>query len=373
MSSDGALPEIGRIRGMPRIPHFFMSSQPNIRRRIVSALAVRRDGEAAGELLDYMSDRDRGPCGELIERFSAERDRELVLEQLIRQLVASERFSSLAEVHPAWILEYLKGEPPRVVGLILRSLPSNHVRFLLEHLPPMLRERMPNMVESFAVDPQVLEVIRKRFEKNFLPMRVSRQVRHPGFEHLYFLKTSELTELIREMGLFELAIALSGMSRKALHMIYNRLDLKDAKRLKMRIDGMSGISTELYRQARFNLLEIEGRHEGSVRMLKAVGLAAMASAAGHEHGEMIKLLMQKLEPQDGYLLKRFIDERKKRVNEAVAEQRQALVLGLVAELAAEGRIGHEWAAFSGGVEAGGEGADEERNIYEETATIKLDE
>jgi len=342
-----------------------MTQQPNIRRRIVSALAVKQDGETAGELLDYMSERDREPCGRLIERFLAEDDRDFVLEQLIRQLLASERFSSLAEVHPAWILEYLKGEPPRVVGLILRSLPSNHVRFLLEHLPPMLRERIPNMVESFAVDPQVLDVIRRRFEKNFLPMRVSRQVRHPGFEHLYFLKTSELTELVREMGLFELAIALSGMSRKALHMIYNRLDLKDAKRLKMRIDGMSNISTELYRQARFNLLEIEGRHEGSARMLKAVGLAAMASAAGHEHDEMIRLMMQKLEPQDGYLLKRFVDERRKRANEPVARERQSLVLGLVAELAADGRIGREWAAFSEG--------EESRKIYEETATIRMEE
>ena len=343
-------------------PFFIMASQPNIRRRIVSAMSVRRDGEAARELLEYMSERDRAPCADLVEHFLADPEKELVLEQLIRQLVASEQFSSLAEVHPAWILEHLRGEPPRVVGLILRSLPSNHVRYLLQNLPPMLRERIPNMVESFAVDPQVLEVIRRRFEKNFLPMRISRQVRKPGFEHLYFLKTSELTELIRELGVFELAIALAGMSRKALHMIYNRLDLKDAKRLKMRIDAMGGISTELYRQARFNLLEIEGRHEGSERMLKAVGLAALASAAGNEYGEMIKLLMQKLEPTDGYLLKRFIDERRKRASALVGDERRKLVTDLVGELAAEGRIGKEWLSFLG---HGG--------IPEETATIRMEE
>jgi len=346
-----------------------MAPETDIRRRMVTALAVRRDGEAARELLDYMSGRDRPPCEALMARFLADPEKELVLEQLIRQLIASEKFSSLAEVHPAWVLQHLRGEPPRVVGLILRSLPSNHVRYLLEHLPPMLRERIPNMVESFAVDPKVLEVIRKRFEKNFLPMRISRQVKRPGFEHLYFLKASELSELIKELGIFELATAMAGMSKKALHMIYNRLDLKDARRLKMRIDGMSGISTELYRQARFNLLEIEGRHEGSERMLKAVGLAALASAAGSEYGEMIRLLMQKIEPTDGYLLKRFIDERKKRASPQVARERRRLVEDLVAELAQDGRIGKEWTGFS---EHGAEGAPEgEGKIQEETATIKL--
>ena len=353
-----------------------MTAQSNIRRRIVSALAVRRDGQAATEILDYMSERDRPSCEELIIRFEAQPDRDLVLEQLIRQLVASERFSSLAEVHPAWIMEFLKGEPPRVVGLILRSLPSNHVRYLLEHLPPMLRERIPNMVESFAVDPQVLAVIRRSFERNFLPMRVSRQVASPGFEHLYFLKGSELNELIRDLGIFEMAIALSGMSRKALHMIYNRLDLKDAKRLKRRIDGLAGISTELYRQARFNLLEIEGRHEGSEKMLRAVGLAGLASAAGSEYGEMISLLMQKLEPADSYLLKRFIDERKKRANRVVCYERQMLVLNLIAELADDGRIGHEWVNFSEQAKPPKRGkrvSREEEKISEETATIKVED
>ncbi|MFH1829444.1 MAG: hypothetical protein ABH871_01540 [Pseudomonadota bacterium] len=346
-----------------------MSLQSNIRRRAFSALAVRRDGENAKSLLDYMSERESSACEDLIERFEKQVDRDQALEQMIRQMVASERFSSLAEVHPAWILEALKAEPPRVVGLILRSLPSNHVRYLLEHLPPMLRERIPNMVESFAVDPMVLEVIRRRFEANFKPMRVSRLVVHPGFEYLYFLRREELSELVRDIGLWEMAIALSGMSQKALHMIFNRLDLKDAKRLKRYIDGMKRISTELYRQARFNLLEIEGQHEGSERMLFSIGLVALACAAGENDKPFLELLMQKLEPGDGYLLKRFMDERRRRINEAVATERQTLILRLVAQLASDGRISAEWRRFSPDYqEAAGK---DENPIPEETASIVM--
>ncbi len=352
-----------------------MSLQSNNRRRAFSALAVRRDGETARALLDYMTDRESKACSDLIKRFEKQPRRDQALEQLIRQMIASERFSSIAEVHPDWILERLKSEPPRVVGLILRSLPSNHVRNLLERLPPMLRERIPNMVESFAVDPKVLEVIRKRFESNFKPMRISRLVGRPGFEHLYFLKSEEITELVHELGLWEMAIALSGMSQKALHMIFNRLDLKDAKRLKRRIDEIKGISTELYRQARFNLLEIEGRHEGSERMLFSVGLVALACAAREDDVPFLELLMQKLEPASGYLLKRFIDEHKKRINVAVASERQMIILKLVAQLASEGHISAEWKRFSPEYdETAGKGdrlSLEEEPVSDETASIVL--
>ena len=244
------------------------------------------------------------------------------MESLISQKVASEHFSSIAEVHPAWIMEHLRGEPPRVVGLILRSLPSSHVRYLLKHLPPMLRDCMPNMVESFSVRPEILEIIRRRFESRFLPMRITRAVTHPGFEYLYFLRIEELAELVRELGIHEMAMALAGMSSKALHMIFNRLDLKDAKRLQRRMKGVAGITPELHRQARFNLLEIEGCHEGSEKMLASVGLAALASAAGGEHTMLAKLVQQKLAPAEGYLLKRFLDERKSEPEKSEGEEAQ---------------------------------------------------
>ncbi|MFA4873729.1 MAG: FliG C-terminal domain-containing protein [bacterium] len=342
-----------------------MDSHSNIRQKVVAAMTVRRRGDLAAELLEFMSDSDRAACGPLFDQFAAEPERDLAMEQLIRQMVASERFSSIAEVHPAWILEYLRGEPPRVVGLILRSLPSKHVRYLLEHLPPMLRERIPNMVESFAVSRPVLDLIRRRFESHFLPMRISRSVASYGFEHLYFLKGDELTELIRETGLMELAIALSGMSAKTLHMIYNRLELRDAKRLQRRIKELPRISTDLYRQARMNLLEIEGRHEGSERMLASVGLAALASSAGVADERLIRLIQQKLPPADGYLLKRFVDERKLRTSEPIAAERRKMIEDIVGGLAQEGRISPQWRSFGQGHDA-----EPEQQPDEETATMK---
>lgn len=318
-----------------------MKGHADNRLRTIAALSILHEG-GADAFADYLSDEDRALLVPLARAYASEPETRLRMEQLIRQMVTSERFSSLAEVHPAWILERLGDEPPRVIGIILRSLPSKHVRYLLKNMPPMLRIRLPDMVESFAVAGPVLETIRARFERHFLPMRVSRSIEAMGFEHLYYLKGDELEELIRDVGLAELAIALAGLSGRTLHAVFNRLDLKDAKRLQRRMREMGEVSPELFRQARSSILEVEEKHVGPERMLMRSGLAALAAAIDPAQNDFIHLVMQRLSPPDGYLLKRLIDARRMRHVPALAAERQALILGQLAQLSSEGRIDPAW-------------------------------
>jgi len=315
------------------------------RLRTLAALAIIRDGDEAAFLCDYMSDDDGNATDQLIGLYSIEEDAEFKMQQLIRQIVASERFSSIAEVHPAWILEKLVLEPPRVIGIILRFLPSKHVRYILKNLPPMLRVQVPNMVESFGVSAAVLDVIRHRFEQHFLPMRSTRDIEKFDFENLYYLKGDEIEEVIRDLGVTELAIALSGMPGKPLNVVYNRLNLKDAKHLQRKIKEMSDVSPGLFRQACYTVLEVEGKHLGPDKMLMRIGLAALASAVDEGYEKFIRLLQQKLEPSDGYLLKRYIEERRLRFSPQIAEERRKLALDAVAFLARGGRIEQSWSRF----------------------------
>jgi len=315
------------------------------RMRTVAALAVMRGEGDASDLAGRLPEGERDALLRLVAIYSKEPDAEVRMGHLIRQMTASESFSSIGEVHPAWILERLRDEPPRVIGIILRSLPSGHVRYLLKNMPPMLKARLPDLVESFAVSKPVLETIRRRFESHFLPMRASRSVEELRFEHLYFLKGRELTELVREIGLTELAIALSEMKGKTLHAVFNRLDLKDAKRLQRRIREMGDVSRGLFRQARYTILEVEEDHVGPERMLMRVGIAALASAMDPGHSTLVKLIMQKLEPSDGYMLKRSMDERRLRYSPALAEERRGIILALVSRMAEEERIDPEWVRF----------------------------
>jgi hypothetical protein len=322
-----------------------MGEHTDNRCHAIAALAVRDMGGSASSLLDYMSDDDKPHCKSLIKLYSARADRRQEMDILLKRLVASERFSSLAEVHPAWILEHLRDETARVVGIILRSLPSKHVRFLIENLPPHIREALPGMVESFAVASPVLNVIRQRFESHFLPMRISRTESHYEFANLYYLRGEELEDVLRDIGLSELAIAFSGLSGRAMRAVYNRLDLKDAKRLQRRGDELSDVSPELFRQARYNVLEIEENRLGPKRMLMRLGLAALASTVDGANNRLVKLIQQKLPPHDGYFLKRLIDEKKVRRGADVSKERQEIVLQIVVALAREGRIDQMWVRF----------------------------
>lgn len=344
------------------------------RLRVVAALAVLREGEGAAMLTDYMSDEEKSSFATKAETFLHLDERDFRAQQFVRQMVAQEKFTSLAEIHPAWILERLKEESPRIIGIILRALPSRHVSFILKNMPPMLRAQVPHVVESFAVAAPILEVVRKRFERHFLPMRVSKSTQNAGFENLYYLKEDELRELIRDVGLTELAMALSGLPGKTLVAVYNRLDIKDAKSLKRKVGEVKGNPHELFRQARATILEVDGLHIGPEKMLVKIGLAALAKAVDSEHETLVRLLQQRLSPAEGYLLKRFIDERRMRVNSRIAEIRRNLVLDSIVFLAKEGRIDPFWKGlFSGPENVPSETPETSLKtpLDEETSTVQL--
>ncbi len=320
----------------------------NNRQRIVATMAVIEEGERAAELLAFVAeDDDKRALKTVIEaclKINPE-EREFKLRQQASSQLSSEQWSGLAEIHPAWILEELKTESPRIIGIILRYLPSKHVRYLLEHLPPTIRFAMPNIVEAFAVPQQVLDVIRRRFESRFQRLHLSRSIEQFGFDHLYYLKGDELEVFFRDLGLQELAMALSGISGKSLGVLLNRLSLRDAKRLKSRMHSLEGVSDVLKRQARYTVLEVEGEHLGPEHLLMEIGLAAFARALAPMHHDLFRRLEVKLDPRISYVLKRYIDERLEKNTSTVAEERQNLILSRVAALASENLIDSSWTKF----------------------------
>ena len=144
-----------------------MGEHTDNRCHAIAALAVRDLDGGASALMDYMSDDDKSHCKSLIKQYLAKQDRQQAMDLILKHLIASERFSSLAEFIRLGYLNILRDEPARVIGIILRSLPSKHVRFLIENLPPHIREALPGMVESFAVSAPVLEGNKRAFREAF--------------------------------------------------------------------------------------------------------------------------------------------------------------------------------------------------------------
>ncbi len=306
------------------------------------------DGEGARELTGFLGDADRGAYERCVDDLAghADDDGSSLARRTLRALISSEKFSGIAEIHPAWILEALKDESPRIIGIILRYLPSRHVRYVLKHLPPDVRNRMPKLVEAFAVPGDVLDVIRNTFESRFLPIHISKSHERFGFEHLHFLKGEELEQLFVELGLCEMALALDGMSEKMLNVLLNRLELKDAKRLHSRMQDLKGMSADIKRQARYAILETEDENVGSDQLLVDIGLGSLARAMAHENSDLFPVMRQKLSPHVAYTLKRMIDECSSACSPQVVEERKRLVLQCIARLAQEHRIDTQWERFA---------------------------
>jgi len=314
---------------------------------MLMTLAVMHDGEGAKDLLLFASDNDLGACKTVMESCLAiePSKRALELGQQINTMIASEQWSGLAEIHPAWILEELRTESPRIIGIILRYLPSRHVRYLLEHLPPTVRFAIPNVVEAFSVPKPILDVIRRRFESRFQRLHLSRSFDHFGFEQLYYLRGEELEVFFRDLGLQELAMALHGISSKTLNVLFNRLSLRDAKRLQQRVKTLGNVSQIVKRQAMYTVLDVEGEHLGPEHLLLEIGLAAFARSITPENHNLFRRLEIKLDPRISYVLKRHIDERLEKNTAAVIEERQSIILSRVAALAHENLIDQSWTRY----------------------------
>lgn len=324
-----------------------MANGVNNRQRMAATMAVIEEGEKASDLLAFVSDDEKALLKSVIDvclKINPS-EREFKLRQQARSQLSSEQWSGLADIHPAWLLEELKTESPRIIGIILRYLPSRHVRFLLEHLPPTIRFAIPNVVEAFSVPQPVLDVIRRRFESRFQPLHLSRSIDQFGFDELYYLKGDELEIFFKDLGLQELAMALHGISGKSLNVLLNRLSLRDAKRLQQRMRSLDDVSEVLKRQARYTVLEVEGEHLGPEHLLMEIGLAAFARAVSPANQDLFRRLSVKMEPRISYVLKRYIDERLEKNTLTTSEERQSLILSRVATLANESLIDPSWSRF----------------------------
>ena len=300
-------------------------------------MALREGAKEAHELLAHASPKAAKTLAAVLEHFDSE-----TAEQQLKALCAQESFSGIAEIHPAWLVEALKKESPRVIGVILRHLPSKHVRYLLEHLPKRTVMQLPKLIEAFYVPQEILDLVRGRFERHFVSMPISHQLEQFSFEHLYYLKTKELEALFHDLGLSELALSLVDASRKIWKIILNRFNIGDAKEILSRIREYAVEEKWLLKDARYSILELKGKEMGADSFLAELGVIAMAKAFAKEDMGIYETLHQKLSPENAYLLKRYLDEQTARPSSPREIRRKEWVLKQVRFLSQKGRIDALW-------------------------------
>lgn len=309
----------------------------NISIQTIAMLALLEGKEEADALLPHLAPAASQRLSSLLSSIDPQK-----IPHQLKALFSQETFSGIAEIHPAWLVEALKKESPRVIGVILRHLPSKHVRYLLEHLPKRTVMQLPKLIEAFYVPQEILELVRLRFERHFVPMRISHQLERFSFEHLYFLKTEELESLFYDLGLSELALSLQESSRKIWKIILNRFSIPDAKEILHRIKEFGVEEKWLAKDARYSILELKGKEMGAKSFLIEVGVIALAKAFSGEDIPVFECLRQKLSPENAYLLKRYLDEQILRPKTLKGMRRKEWILKHVRNLSQKGKIDVLW-------------------------------
>ena len=313
-----------------------MNENETVHLETIVCLLLRENHEEATRLASYLGSKESETFRDLIESLQS-----LDVVARLKALAAREEFSGIASVHPAWLVEALKKESPRVIGVILRHLPSKHVRYLLDHLPKRLVLKLPKLVEAFFVPNDILNVIRRRFERHFVAMPSSSRVECFEFKHLIFLSIEELETLLRDLGLTEVALSLVGASLKIVKTVVNRFDTDDAKTILERQRRFQGEESWLLKEARYSILESGESRLGADGFLTALGLQVLAKSFGPKE-MFFETLKQKLSPDRAAILKRGIDERRDGFHALQAKRRQECILKHVKDLCDRAKINQMW-------------------------------
>lgn len=303
----------------------------DIRKQIVAYLTAYFDGEGGERLAQFGPQGEEAHLKEVFKELSSlsveERDEKIT--RRIKALRTSESGTGFSEVHPAWLVEALVTESPRVISIILRYLPSRHVRFILDNLPKRIKMELPKLIETFNVPTPILDVIKERFERKFAAVGVRGDIR--SFSEIHYLRRDELGTLFRDLGLNELAYALGSLDKENLQVLLNRLDVTDARSLSERMSNIGKPPASLLKDARYTILEAELANIDPKRLLPEVGVVSFAKAFEKEDIGMLPNLMQKLEPNTAYVLKRYVDRY---INtSSTAPERKQLVMARALALA----------------------------------------
>lgn len=311
----------------------------NIRMEVVACLASA-NGVDAEDFSKF------GPVTEEVETktliseilsMSADERVQHIVEKL-RSLVAHDEFHGLTEVHPAWLVEVLSHESPRIIGIILRYLPSKQSRFIIENLPRRIKSRLPQLIDSFAVPAPILKIIKDRFERKFYSEKANRDFDTFEFKNIPYLKIADLETLFKDVGIHELALALKGIERSSLNILFNRLSVVEARNLQQRIRSLTDVPPALLRDAKYTVLEMSLTESDPQELILDVGLNSFAHAFSEEDAEILPFIKQKLAPKLGYTLKRYIDEHGHNTDPNISKLRKEMILERISALSRAGAI-----------------------------------
>lgn len=277
--------------------------------QFLAAFCLMKSSGAKGKnLFSFVSSEEESKLHKIAESFL--KDPTLDFKECVKSLCQEAQLhtSSLEEIHPGWILEKLKDESPRVIGLLCRFLTGDKVRYILDHLPPHERNKIPKVKDAFQSTPALLALVQALIEKKVPVTMPSRSGEVFSLEHLAWFKESDLRILFKDLGLEEIRCAFYEVSPKVLRPFLARFSLSEATQIRNKMDQGGSVSDEKKQKAQKNILSLKLENLSAESLIPEIGCSVFAGALLPEDSSWADIVCQKLPPEDGYRLKRMIQE-----------------------------------------------------------------
>lgn len=286
-----------------------LGEQLNNRQRAFFLVALMSEPSALLELTPYLEPSEAQALERAYQEWQgsgSQAQRGAVLAE-IKRLACEERQSSLREVHVDWIIEALRDESPRMVACILRYLPSEQVQVVLDNLPEDTLKDLPLMAQTFAVDPELIHVIKDRFESAF-KRPPSTAVGASFIDFIALLTTTKLHLLFRELGVREVAMAFTTLNDQTIQLILRRLPQREAVLLRERLKKPIQVEEGRLKMAQNHVLSMDLQGSGRQNMIYQLAFQIYSKALLPAQAEGADYIQQKFSHAVGGLLKRAMEK-----------------------------------------------------------------
>lgn len=334
------------------------------RNTMLLATIFTQGGQDDLPLLELLGDEDAYMLQERAEALlELDGDKRVaVVVREMRRLIQFAGLAGLEQIDPTWLLAAVKGEQPHTIGIILAQLSAGARSRILSHLPTRVRQRVPSKEDLRGTRPEVMRLVRQKFESKFAPMpQPPSEPTNFYFKDIALFDARELVQLVRALGVDQLAAAFSTMGKRALAELCLKLgraasneliaavketEERDAMDINEANNFLSRMVLGLKSEGRPDSPDAKERYQRE--LFQKAGLFRLAEACRGERPQFVQQLAQRIPRMHGKLLKNYVY----RLNEdgppddARLRRLQDLVLLRVERLATRGKINPRYLKFT---------------------------
>jgi hypothetical protein len=282
----------------------------------------------------------------------------------MRRQIQFAGIAGLEAIDPTWLLSGIKGEQPLTIGIILAQLNQTARSRILQNLPQNVRSKVPSKEDLTGVRLEIMKVIRQKFEQKFVTMLAPpSEPTNFYFKDIALLDARELVQLIRALGIEELASAFLTVGKRKLAELCTKLGRQAAEELiaavketeqrdAMDINDANEFLSKMLLGLKLD--EARGMEPGEAKerftkeLFQKAGLFRLAKAVRTERPAFVQQLAQRIPKSHGRLLRNYVYRLNEEadIDDLKLQRVQNLVLYRVEKLAARGKVNPRYLKFT---------------------------